>query len=114
MHRYTFCDAYTNRCDFSVAVSVTNPYPRSLAIAFRRNAKLLADGNQGSFNLANESDNIISIDEFYYGVTNDLTYAMPSNLAAAIDVDDWSSIDGAFVYLSAATGGIDRRVLKEN
>ena len=38
---------------------------------------------------------------------------MPGDLPAAVDVDHWRGIEGAFGVLGPASGGVDRLVLEE-
>jgi hypothetical protein len=38
---------------------------------------------------------------------------MPGDLAAAVDIDDRSAVDGAFERLGTSTGGVDRLMLEE-
>jgi hypothetical protein len=48
-----------------------------------------------------------------YWVTNQLAWAMPSNLPATINVNNWRAIDWALECFSATTGCVNRRVFQK-
>jgi hypothetical protein len=48
-----------------------------------------------------------------YWVSNQLAWAMPSYLSAAIDINNWRAIDWALECFSATTGCVNRRVFQK-
>jgi hypothetical protein len=48
-----------------------------------------------------------------YWVSNQLAWAMPSYLSAAIDINNWRAIDWALECFGATTGCVNRRVFQK-
>jgi hypothetical protein len=63
---------------------------------------------------ANVSDHIDWVWKFHDWVANQLTWTVPSNLSAAVNVNNFCAVVGSFGILGALAGGVNTLMLKQN
>jgi hypothetical protein len=63
---------------------------------------------------ANVSDHIDWVRKFHDWVANQLTWTVPSNLSAAVNVNNLCAVVWSFGILGALAGGVNTLMLKQN
>jgi hypothetical protein len=63
---------------------------------------------------ANVSDHIDWVWKFHDWVANQLTWTVPSNLSAAVNVNNFCAVVWSFGILGALAGGVNTLMLKQN
>jgi hypothetical protein len=97
---------------FGPAGAARHPHPGPPVDPDRVQAQVGAHLDQRFFKAPNVIDHIERFSQSDDRVADQLSGTVPSDLAAAVGVDDWSAVNWSLVRLSAPSGGVDRRVLQ--